>query len=383
MHTTPLQKNHAIVLEIGDVITDGRCRNICESYHRWGGCVTFVGPSDVDERVVLNDIAIERVRVESGFGSKVLYAHFGLRSVWKGVDLKPTVIIAEDLFSLPAALVIKWFTRAPVLYDAKEFYFALASLRHRPVTQRFWALVERLCIRFADRVITSGQRDSDVIADRYRIDRPVAIHNYPPRRSNPGDATFLRKRYSIPDRYRIFLYQGWLLRGRGLFHLIDLAAAIGSVMLVIVGGGALRDELERYAARSGVADRVLFTGPVPYAELPDYTAGADVGCALIEDYGMSYRYARPNKLFEYIQAGIPVLVSDLPAMREVLERRPVGSIVDLSEPAALVAAGRRLIEDTEFYNECVDQCSVAASEYHWGMEETKLQRLFEQLRGDR
>jgi glycosyltransferase involved in cell wall biosynthesis len=383
MNTTPLQKNHAVVLEIGDVITDGRCRNICESFHRWGGRVTFVGPSDVDEQVVLNGIAIERVRVESGFGSKVLYAHFGLRSVWKGINLKPTVVIAEDLFSLPAALVIKWFTRARVLYDAKEFYFALASLRDRPMTQRFWALVERLCIRFADRVITSGEQDSDVMTERYCIDRPAAIHNYPPRRSTPGDVAFLRRKYSIPERYRIFLYQGWLLHGRGLFHLIDLTAAIDTVLLVIVGGGALRDDLERYAARVGVADRVLFTGPVPYEKLPDYTAGADVGCALIEDYGMSYRYARPNKLFEYIQAGVPVLVSDLPAMREVLERRPVGSVVDLSDPDALVAEGRRLIEDTEFYNECVGQCSVAASEYHWGIEETKLRRVFEQLREDR
>ncbi len=370
---------HTLVFEIGDIQTDGRCRNIAESLLRWGASVTFIGPGELDKEEYLNGIRIFRLRVITQLGSKVMYAHYWIRSFWKGVTLRPSLIVAEDLYSLPAALAVKFFTRSKILYDAKELYFAIASLHQRPVTQWFWTTIEQLGIRYVDGVITSGERDSDVIAERYTISRPVTINNHPPKRTEGGDKNILRKTYGIADGYSIFLYQGWLLRGRGLFHLIELMTAIEKAYLVIMGDGPLRQELEDDIREKLVSDRVLFTGALPYGTMLDYTPGADVGCALIEDYGMSYRHARPNKMFEYIQAGVPVLVSSMPAMQEIVEEWQVGLAVEPDNLPETITAAKKFIDDKDFYRECVLNCRAAAEVFHWGEEEVKLTALLDSL----
>jgi len=368
-----------VVFEIGDIQTDGRCRNIAESIMRWGSSVTFIGPADGDGGEELNGITIIRLRVITWLGSKVMYMHYWIRSFWRGVNVRPSLIVAEDLYSLPAALAVKFFTGAKILYDSKELYFAVASLHNRPVTQWFWTTIERLGIRYVDGVITSGERDSDLIAERYGIPHPVTINNHPPRRLQKGDAGILRKTYGIPDEFAIFLYQGWLLRGRGLFHLIEFTAAIDRAFLVIMGDGSIRRELENVIREKFVSDRVLFTGALPYEKMLEYTPGADIGCALIEDLGMSYRHARPNKMFEYIQAGVPVLVSSMAAMKEVVDKWQVGIAVDPGDKSEIITAAKKFIEDRDFYEKCVENCEKAATVFHWGEEEGKLCELLDSI----
>ncbi len=365
----------AVVLEIGDIRTDGRCRNIARSLKRFGMQVTFLGPGETDNEGEFGGIRVEELRVIEHLGSKIKYVHFWIRAFWRMIAIQPSLILSEDLYSLPAAVAVKFFTGSKVLYDAKELYFAIASLHNRPVTQRFWSAAERFCIRFTDSTITSGERDSELIRQRYNIPLPVTINNHPPRRLHPGDRHILKKKFNIADNYSVFLYQGWLMRGRGLFHIIDIATAIDNVHIVIMGDGALRQDVELYAQRKNIADRVSFTGAMPYEEMLDYTAGADVGCALIEDYGLSYRHARPNKMFEYIQAHVPVLVSAMPAMQEVVDAWGVGVAVVPDDTADIFQGAKKLIEDREFYRQCVDNCKTAAAVFHWEEEEKKLHAL--------
>lgn len=370
----------AVVLEIGDIRTDGRCSNITRSLKKLGMRVTFLGPGEADTEGEFNGIGVEELRVNEHLGSKIKYVHFWIRAFWRMIAIQPSLILSEDLYSLPAAVAVKFFTRSKVLYDAKELYFAIASLHNRPLTQRFWSAVEHLCIRFADGIITSGERDSELLRQRYKIPLPVTINNHPPRRLNPGDKYILRKQFHIADTDFVFLYQGWLMRGRGLFHMIDIATAIDTVHIVIMGDGALRREIELYAQRKNVAGRVSFTGAMRYEEMLQYTAGADVGCALIEDYGLSYRHARPNKMFEYIQAHVPVLVSTMPAMQEVVDVWGVGVAVAPDDTAAILQGVKKLTEDREFYRQCVDNCKRAAAVFHWEEEEKKLHALLQPVK---
>lgn len=369
----------AVILEIGDIRTDGRCRNIAGSIKRFGMEVTFIGPGESDDEYEPTGIRVKRLTVIKWLGSKIMFFHYWIRAFWCTVMIRPSLIVAEDLYSLPAAIAVKYFTGAKVLYDSKELYFAIAALHNRLITQRFWSGVEKMCIRYVDGVITSGERDSDLIGQRYFIPRPVTIHNHPPRRQHAGDKNILRRKFSIPETYTILLYQGWLLRGRGLFHLIEITAAIDNVFLVIMGDGALRSELEDCARNNIVTNRVIFTGAEPYEEMLDYTPGADVGCAIIEDYGMSYRHARPNKMFEYIQANVPVLVSNMPAMEEVIEEWGVGVAVSPDDFSSIVQAVRKFIDDSEFYKRCVGNCMKAGAVLHWEEEEKKLIALIEAM----
>lgn len=379
MPTVTGSEKKVAIIEIGDIRTDGRCRNIAGSIKRFGMEVTFIGPGGKDEEFELNGVRVKRLAVIEWLGSKVMFFHFWIRAFWFTVLMRPSLIVAEDLYSLPAALAAKFFTYSKVLYDSKELYFAVAALRNRLVTQRFWSAVEKICIRFVDGVITSGERDSDLIGQRYAIPRPVTIHNHPPRRLHPGDKNILRRKFSIPEVYTILLYQGWLLHGRGLFHLIEIAASIGKAFLVIMGDGPLRSELENFARSKNVDDRVVFTGAMSYEEMLEHTPGGDIGCAIIEDYGLSYRHARPNKMFEYIQANIPVLVSTMPAMEEVVRDWGIGTAVLPDDLSSMIQAIRRFIDEPEFYKRCVENCKKAAAVFHWEEEEKTLIALLQAM----
>jgi glycosyltransferase involved in cell wall biosynthesis len=375
------EKTHAIILEIGDIRTDGRCKNIADSFISYGGRVTFLGPSDKDSRELDGNIVLQYLKIRRNWGSKVAYLHYWIRAFFTAIRLKPDIIIAEDLFSLPPALLAAFYTGARVLYDAKEFYFALASLKDRRVTQWFWSTLEYLTIQFTDVVITSGERDSDILRLQYKITRPVAIHNHPPKRTGEADRTVLRRKYGIPTDHVIFLYQGWLLEGRGLPLMLDIAEQYENVFCVIMGEGKMRQEIEKRIQASDVRDRVLLTGALPYDELLKNTDGADVGCALIEDRGLSYRYARPNKLFEYIRANVPVLVSNFPAMREVVESYGIGLTADPRNRLEVLDAARILIEDAGIRERFRIACIKAAEEFTWETEEKKLFKLFNSVMG--
>jgi glycosyltransferase involved in cell wall biosynthesis len=371
------EKKHAAILEIGDINTDGRCKNIATSFISYGGRVTFIGPSGSNRTDRYGDLTAKAVRVRSDLGSKIMYLHYWIRACTAVIKLKPDLIIAEDLYSLPPALVAAFFTGARVIYDAKEFYFALASLRDRPVTQRFWSAVEYLTIRYADAVITSGERDSDIIGDRYKISRPVAIHNHPPGSKSEPDRMILRNRYNIPRHMLIFLYQGWLLKGRGIPLMLEIARRYENVFLVIIGEGIMREEIEENVKEMKLSDRVLLTGALPYEELLKNSEGADVGCALIEDYGLSYRYARPNKMFEYIRASVPVLVSNFPAMSEIVDLHGVGLAVDPNNTHDVLETARKLIENGDLRERFRNMCKKAAEHFIWEAEEKKLFKLFD------
>ena len=121
-----------------------------------------------------------------------------------------------------------------------------------------------------------------------------------------------------------------------------------------------------------LADQVYFIGKFTQEDLPKITASADIGVSLIENLSISYYYALPNKLFEYIMAEVPVIVSDLPQMREIVEKYDVGFVVDLNEKNELINAIKKLTEDKTFHESKKRNCRNAAQELNWENEVVNL-----------
>ena len=113
-------------------------------------------------------------------------------------------------------------------------------------------------------------------------------------------------------------------------------------------GDGLALESFRARVRSGEWQRVYFPGKVPLAELPSYTASADLGVVLIEDISLSHRLSLPNKLFEYMHAGIPILGADLPEIGRIIRETKTGEVCDPNDPQAIATAIKRLLSDTQY-----------------------------------
>lgn len=222
-----------------------------------------------------------------------------------------------------------------VVYDAHELW---PDRNLRPEPRSWLMLCEALFVRIADRTITTSPGYAAAMAARYRINPPLLVRNVPEVGFNGGSPT-------APDQ-TVAVYYGAVTRGRGLETAIAALNELPAVRLRIVGPDAwgYRKDLESFAEREGVRARVEFHPPVPPAEGGVILSTASVGLALIEPVCSSYRLTLPNKLFEYVAAGVPILASDLPVIAQFVGDHGVGLTVSPTSASEVAAALERLLE---------------------------------------
>ncbi|RKY90477.1 MAG: hypothetical protein DRQ01_09140 [Ignavibacteriae bacterium] len=182
--------------------------------------------------------------------------------------------------------------------------------------------------------------------------------------------------FKINHNQKILLYQGVIHKGRGFLPAFKALKELKDCLLVIIGDGEFEDHYRNLAKKMGINEQVIFAGKVDQDEILSYTKTADIGLSIIENMSLSYYYALPNKLFEYIMAEIPVVVSNLPQMKEIVEMYEVGMVVNLDNPAELVDVIKQLTEDEVLYNKFKENCRTASQELNW---ENEIQNLLKEL----
>lgn len=282
---------------------------------------------------------------------------------------------ASDLYTLPAQYLAARRYGARLVYDARECYPHVPSTVGRPHVRLFWRLLERFFARRADAVFTVSQRIAERMADAYDIPPPVLLHNVPPYK-DVTPSTYLRDQTGADDATCVLLHQGSIQKDRGCERLADAMHDVDGALLVFLGGGPKKPQLQQMVARAELDDRVRFLDPVPPDALLPVTASADVGITLLEDTCLNHRYALPNKLFEYLMAGLPVLASDLPAIRDVVATHEVGLLVDPSDRRALVAALRRMVQNQSVRRHWAANTPSVFETFSWEAASQRLQRTY-------
>lgn len=213
------------------------------------------------------------------------------------------------------------------------------------------------------------------------LPRPTPLENRPPYvpRHDATPQPTLRDRLAVADGVPILLYQGGIQGGRGLHMLVNAMAHVPHGVLVLLGNGRLTEELRGLSSRLGVADRVFFLPAVPLADLPAITASADIGVHPLEDNCLNHRWASPNKLYEYVHAGLPVVASDLPAMAAVIRAHDIGACFRADDAMDLARVLSRFVEDGSLRQHHADRARAAAPQLAWENEAPKLLALYETL----
>ena len=296
------------------------------------------------------------------------------RMIAMGLGTGADVFHSHDLNTLYVGAMCKRRTGSALVYDSHE----LATERNR---MTFWwkqwaTWNERKWIKAADAVIVASPSWTGWLRKKYAgLIAPITeIINVPPiEEVHPRD---LRAELGIDAGDRILLYQGSIQENRGIEQAIEATLLLDRAVMVVVGYGYHRPTLEKMIRDRGLDDRVKFFGPIPNHELVDWTAGADIGMANIINSSVSYYTSLPNKLFEYIMAGVAVIGSDSPEIGRIVEATGVGEVCDPADPEALADAARTLLSDLETYR---SRTADAAAQYNWSVEEKKLLSLYEEL----
>jgi len=298
-------------------------------------------------------------------------------------EQRPAILHAHDSNALiPVALAARALG-IPYVYDAHDLwlgrprrersrlYFGLSQLTYR--------LIERLLIPRAAATLTVSPPIVEHLRRRYRLRNVALVPNYPelPDVVAPRD---LRGLASLPD-LPIALYLGGLMAGRGLEELVDAVAMLPSVQLVALGEGVLADELRDRAEGAGAANRVHLLPPVPPDEVIPFAASADLGISPILPFSLNSQFSLPNKLFQYMAAGIPVVASDLPQVRAVLDGARCGIVVDTTRPAAIAHAIAEVLADPAEARAMGQRGAHAVAERHrWQISAGILLGVYAELR---
>jgi len=254
---------------------------------------------------------------------------------------------ASDLYVLPAMAGRAKTRRKPFTFDARERYPFTFGTVGKPWASRFWAMLEGYFTRRAAQVFTVNASIAREMAGSYGIAAPVVVPNVPPFTGFPDPAPWLFSETGFPREEPIVLYHGALTPYRGTFILLEAFTQLSFGRLVFLGSGPLSSPLRQRAEALGVMDRVAVLEAVPPSRLLPVIAAATVGVVYIEPVCRSYELALPNKLFECLAAGVPVLAADLPEMRSVVNSFGVGQCVAPNSVDVLAEALDALLRDPE------------------------------------
>ncbi len=319
--------------------------------------------------------AIVRAPVNAKSGKR-FFKEFYQGVVPHALKATAKVVIAGDLFSLPPAILNKVrhnrkSSQVRLIYDSKELYDELPSLKRKRSSFIFWDLLERSSIRYVDSAFTVNDSIAEILGRRWTIPFTV-VRNVPEKTdSRPGPRSFEKITLA---------FSGGLQLGRGLHSLIRLLTLLpDKYELKIIGDGLLRGELEELASSLNVTHRVRFTGRVKSEKVVEELSKAHIGIYLMENSGLCHYLALPNKFFQFISARLPVIVPTFPEMEKIVNRYGIGAAVDPSDLKRTAELVMEFTGDPGMYSKLLDNCERAALELNWDVEKRRFLDAVERL----
>jgi glycosyltransferase involved in cell wall biosynthesis len=388
----------AIVAVTNDLSTDQRVDRTCRTLVKSGYEVILAGRKLKHSLPLFpRDYRTCRMRLPVNKGP-MFYACYNLRIflflMWRRVDL----VVSNDLDTLPGCYLAVTIKNIPFmtendcltgtgkkkrgrvrhLHDCHEYYRGVPELVGRSRTSRIWKWFEDIIFPRLQAVTAVNESIAALYKEEYGKEITV-IRNVPFRKKDV--MAVYREELGIRPGQKVILYQGALNVDRGLEEAIRAMKFIRTdAVLALIGTGDIHQRLIRLAEEENVSEKVIFTGQIPFPFLQSYTVIADIGLSIEKDVGVNYHYCLPNKLLDYIQANVPVLVSHLPEMAGLVGKYDIGERLESHDPERMAGQIDRMLNRGDLITTWKQNLKIAAGELCWENEETRLTAIVNSMR---
>jgi glycosyltransferase involved in cell wall biosynthesis len=367
-------KKKIIVSVTNDLTSDKRVDRVCCSLVKMGFEVLLVGRQRKESLPLKpREYGMKRMHLVFRKGP-AFYAEYNLRLFLFLLFKRPSVLLSNDLDTLPANSLAAWILRIPHIHDCHEYFRGVPELNGRPFPVRIWKKIEDKTFPGLDSVYAVNASIAKIYSEEYG--RSVEVIRNVPKAGNgsdPKNSSLL----NFPEGKKIILYQGSVNVDRGLEEAISAMKFVKSdAVLVIIGTGDVIEKLKEQVSREELTTKVLFTGEIPFQELTSYTILADIGLSIEKDVSLNYHYCLPNKFLDYIQARVPVLVSPLPEMTAIVEKYRIGEMIESHDPEYLASRFDTMLSDSSRIALYRKNLEAAAHELCWENEEQILINIF-------
>lgn len=368
-------KPHAIVSVTNDLYTDNRVNKICLFLVKQGYDVTLVGRLKKDSKP-LNDRAYKtkRFKLISEKGP-LFYAAYNLRLFFYLLFHRADILVANDLDTLMANYFASKFKRSTrLVYDSHEYFTEVPELVNRPKVQRIWERIEKWIFPKLKTIYTVNTSIADLYHSKYGKELKV-VRNISP--SWAPTTIPSKSALGIPeDKFVVILQGAGINIHRGAEEAVEAMRSVENAVLLIVGDGDVIENLKMYVKDYDLLEKVLFFGKRPYQEMMNFTSHADLGLTLDKPNNINYKFSLPNKVFDYIHAGTPILCTDLIEVANIVKKHHVGLVLDELSPASIAEKIQYLQTHPDELKAMKENCKGAAAIENWEHESRILEEIY-------
>ncbi len=367
----------AIVSVTNDLFTDNRVNKVCLFLKDQGYDVLLVGRLLPDSQPLDRPYGTRRMRLLFRKGAK-FYAEYNLRLFFFLLFRKADTLVSNDLDTLLANYCASKLKRScKLVYDSHEYYTEVPELMNRPKVKAVWERIEGWIFPNLKWVYTVNGSIAARYQEKYGIELKV-VRNIAPKYQ--PEKALSKKELGLPEDKFILILQGAGINvHRGAEELIEAMKLLENVLLLIIGDGDVIPQIKKNVKQYDLQNSVWILGKKPYAEMMQYTAQADLGFTLDKANNLNYRFSLPNKVFDYIHAGTPIICTDLPEVRNVVEGHDVGVILKELTPESIAEAVNMLKNDPDRLNKLKRNCKLAAEKESWEGECEVLKTIYPKI----
>lgn len=371
MYTTPRK---IIISVISDLVTDQRVNRAATTLHNCGHKVILIG-REMRKSLPIEKRPYQTKRFKLWFESGPLfYASYNLRLFIFLLVNKADIYLANDLDTLAANYLASKIKKTKLVYDSHEYFTEVPELIRRPFVRSVWKKIETWIFPRLKFVFTVNTSISKIYSGKYNVNVRV-IRNLPVQ-TGLLEGSEERSKWNIPSDKKVFLFQGAGINvDRGAEEAIEAIKGVEGAVLLFIGAGDVIGKLKKMTGEN-IGRKIFFIPKQPMKDLLRFTRMADFGLTLDKDTNLNYRYSLPNKLFDYMQAGLPVLATNLPEVKNIIDTYDVGMIVNSTMPEDLKKAMKEMMSDESKIAKWKKNINIAAAELCWENEAKKLIEIF-------
>lgn len=358
---------------ISDLTTDQRVIRISNTLQQMGFDVTVIARKFSDS-LPLGNYLFKASRIHCYFRKGFLqYAEFNLKLFFRLLFCKTDYLLANDLDVLLPNYIVHQLRSKKIFYDTHEYFTGVPELNNSPVKKKIWKWIENWIFPKLPVVYTVNDSVKNTYEQEYRNTLSV-IRNVPVTENIIPE--------TLPEKWRgkkILLMQGaGINNGRGGLELLEAFRLLsGDYLLVYIGSGTQWETIAQKRVEWQLEKRVEMIGKLPPPQLKRYTRLAHIGFSLDSFDDINYLFNLPNKIFDYIHAGVPVIATAIPEVKKIIEGYDCGTCVANLEAATLAGAITSMMNNKGRYDNYKINCATAARELCWENESEKLKAIYQ------
>ena len=359
-----------------DVVSDMRVQKVCHYLNSVSCDVLVIGrilPSTFKKELPFK-VKLLKLPFSKGI---LFYFSYNLAFFFRGLFIKADIIVSNDLDTLLPCYILSKLKKCELVYDSHEYYTESAGLIGKPNKKKIWETIEKWIFPKLNQIITVNESIANIYENKYGKKVSI-VRNIPPifvpKKTKSKEALKLNSTSKI-----ILLQGGFIDHDRGGIELIQAMQYITlDIQLVIIGAGQEIPKMKSLTKELNLTNKVLFISKIPSDQLIQYTLNADLGISIDKPTNLNYKFSLPNKLFDYMRAEVPILISNLPELIKIHQKYPFGLILDSHDPTHIASKIESSLNNPN-YKEWKLNLSKASKEYTWENELIVLNEVYDKI----